>query len=150
MPMPMFSDESCDEYWEFKRTFQRHIREAPIPDAVKLERLISAYYGHAKKAPPRLPACRRPGDRNTGYKRPLALLEELCGDEDTYIKELIDKILSGPTVKHNVIKGLHELAESQSQIEHLVDTRAEDTDQVICSRANRPVCTLGVQLSREP
>lgn len=60
MSVPTFSGRSRDEYWEFKLTLQRHIREALISDAVKLEMFISAYNGHVKESPPRLPTCRKP------------------------------------------------------------------------------------------
>ncbi|XP_042221708.1 uncharacterized protein LOC121866173 [Homarus americanus] len=101
-PMPRFSGGTCDEYWEFKHAFQRHTGKVPIPYALKLEILLSAYTGRAKKS---LRACLQIEDPRAGYEQALALLEERYGNKQAYVQELIGKVLSGPAVRTDDIKG---------------------------------------------
>ncbi|XP_042221362.1 uncharacterized protein LOC121865883 [Homarus americanus] len=107
-PMPKFSGGTCIEYWEFKHAFQRHIGEAPIPYALKLETLLSAYTGRAKKS---LRACLQIEDPRAGYKQAVAFLEERYGNKQAYVQELIGMVVRGLAVRTDDIKGLEELAD---------------------------------------
>ncbi|XP_042207125.1 uncharacterized protein LOC121855974 [Homarus americanus] len=107
-PMPRLRGGTCGEYWEFKHAFQRHIGEAPIPYALKFLTLLSAFTGRAKKS---LRACLQIEDTRAGYKQALALLEERYGNKQAYNQELIGKVLRGPAVRTDDIKGLQVLAD---------------------------------------
>lgn len=51
-------------------------------------------------------------DPKEGFSRAMKILEWRYGNEDLYIQELVGKVLRGPSVKINDIKGLKNFSDA--------------------------------------
>ncbi len=90
--------------------------------------LLSAYAGSIKAA---LQGCIRIKDPKLGYEQAFATLDEEYGDKETYISELVNKVLHGATMSWNGIQGLkdlvHDLVNCITNLQYLRYLREIDT-----------------------
>ncbi|MPC84422.1 hypothetical protein E2C01_079160 [Portunus trituberculatus] len=48
-PVPTFNEGTCVEYWSFRDQFKKHVQADTLSNSQRLELLVSAYSGSAKK-----------------------------------------------------------------------------------------------------
>ena len=104
LPMPSFENGSCIEYWCFKTEFQTLIEEKDnLSSSEKLRYLTSAYSGSAKEE---LRACIVFHIPREGYKRAWEILDARHGDEQQYIRQLVRRVMEGPSLNLDDIEGM--------------------------------------------
>jgi len=134
-PMPQFNGDkgTCADYWAFKRAFQYHVGAEEVPCRRKLEYLVSAYSGPAKQE---LCGCQELEDPKEAYKEAWGILETRHGNKRHYVRQLIRKVLGGPSVRLNDIKGLRlfmdDLSTCIRNLKVMGELRQIDTDESIC------------------
>lgn len=106
--IPKFNGESIPAYWEFKRSLRRLFQETDLSQARQLEILVEAYSGPMKE---NLRSCLAMENQKEGYERAWALLEKRHGNKNTYIRQLTERLLVGPSVSLQDPKGMTRLVD---------------------------------------